>query len=1013
MRLSVIILSVLIHYVSASQPIIPRFETLGVNEGLSQNSVYAIYQDKEGFMWFGTADGLNRYDGEEIKIYKTQTDLSKNGNSNFIRGNLCEDKNGNIWFSTETGVYYYDRLEGHVKQGYLFDNSSYGIIYYYLVSIDSEQTLWLQNPSLGIVSFQTKTKKWIGYPIPLTAHNFKLSIRTFVTIDHENNIWCNWYNENGMLKFNTKERRYEHFFAGKNYSTIFFTKGKHFITTPQFIYRYDSLSSITDSFKLNIPINNLPLAVFNCMDSYGRLWSYMSNDGLKYLDFNGGKIYQYQRNISGQQLLSSNLIRALLEDRSGNLWIGTDGGGVCKLDLKPPFFNIFPINKEGYSGLRDFFIKSIYEDADKGIWFGTLDGLHKYDPAEGTVKSYFRKGKSNSEQPGNVVSSIFRDRDHNLWIGHSKGISIFDENLNTSINVVLPQSELWANQSQSTLITKIFQLQNGEIVVTTNGPLLLLKKDRKNTRSHQYLVRVATPIAATDVLQAKDGDIWFTTPVSGVYHCSFMDDSLVIKENFFSGNDHRSIHIDELNQDILWISSSKGLIRFDTKTRKYQLYNESNGMLNSYVYGILEDGSHNFWMSTNGGLTYFNRQKGTFQNYTVNEGLQSNEFNTGAFHKGASGNFYFGGVNGFNWFRPGIFNESKTKPGVGITSILIQNTPFFRDSMFRLNKTINLNYSQNDLVIQVAALDYTRPQANKIQYRLIGWNDKWVTTYNKQIRYGKLLPGDYTLIIKASNNTGEWSDEEKIRIIISAPFWQRTWFYVLCGSILMIAVILVTRSLAQRKIKEKLRHLEKQQAVEAERNRISKDMHDEIGSGLTRIALMTELMNTHKQLDDKTKQGVEEIAGSTRQLVESMSEIIWTLNPHNDKLDNLLAYLREQTQRYFEPLNVNYKVSFPEIVPDITLSNEQRRNLFLVSKEALNNALKHSSATSIELNAEIADKKLKFSIIDNGKGLDGALRRNGSNGLKNMQHRINDIKGEIEWVSSKGGGTRVSYWINI
>jgi len=176
---------------------------------------------------------------------------------------------------------------------------------------------------------------------------------------------------------------------------------------------------------------------------------------------------------------------------------------------------------------------------------------------------------------------------------------------------------------------------------------------------------------------------------------------------------------------------------------------------------------------------------------------------------------------------------------------------------------------------------------------------------------------------------------------------------------------------------------------------------------------MTELMNTQKQLDDKTKQGVNEIAGSTRRLVESMSEIIWTLNPHNDKLENLLAYLREQTQHYFEPLNVDYKVSFPDSVPDAKLSNEQRRNLFLVSKEALNNALKHSSATSIEFKAEIAYDRVKFSVIDNGKGLDGALKRAGSNGLRNMQHRMNDIKGEIEWVSTNGNGTKVNYWINI
>jgi signal transduction histidine kinase len=283
-----------------------------------------------------------------------------------------------------------------------------------------------------------------------------------------------------------------------------------------------------------------------------------------------------------------------------------------------------------------------------------------------------------------------------------------------------------------------------------------------------------------------------------------------------------------------------------------------------------------------------------------------------------------------------------------------------------------------------------------------------------EVRYYGMRPGKYIFKIKAANGSGVWSEKEiKINLIIHAPFWKAWWFYSLSGILLIVIVVLVTRYISQNRLKERIRKLEKQQAVNTERNRISKDMHDEIGSGLTRIALMTELMHTQQELDEKTKQDVNEIGSSTRQLVESMSEIIWTLNPHNDKLENLLAYLREQTQHYFEPLNVNYQISFPETVPDIKLSNEQRRNLFLVSKEALNNALKHSDASSIEFIANATEKKLKFSILDNGKGIDRTTKRAGANGLRNMQQRMNDIKGEIEWVSKNGNGTRVNYWINF
>ena len=188
-------------------------------------------------------------------------------------------------------------------------------------------------------------------------------------------------------------------------------------------------------------------------------------------------------------------------------------------------------------------------------------------------------------------------------------------------------------------------------------------------------------------------------------------------------------------------------------------------------------------------------------------------------------------------------------------------------------------------------------------------------------------------------------------------------------------------------------------------------MHDEIGSGLTRIALMTELMKG-PMLSSEIRQNVDEIGGSSRKLVESMSEIIWALNPQQDKLDNLLSYLREQTQKYFEPLHISYSVNFPDTITDFKLSNEQRRNLFLVTKEALNNALKHSGATEISLSAKYEGNKFMFSINDNGKGINEWPTRRES-GLRNMQQRMMDIKGNIEWSNSTDGGTQVNYWIII
>jgi signal transduction histidine kinase len=436
-------------------------------------------------------------------------------------------------------------------------------------------------------------------------------------------------------------------------------------------------------------------------------------------------------------------------------------------------------------------------------------------------------------------------------------------------------------------------------------------------------------------------------------------------------------------------------------------------MTNSYVYGVLEDSQHNFWISTNMGLSFFNRGENTFQNYSVKDGLQSNEFNTQAFYKGPSGNMYFGGIKGFNWFNPNAVKTiAASQPGVAITSISIDDKPYVGGKLFTKNKTISLPYDHNNINLQFAALDFTRPQANKIKFILQGWDKSWITTVDKNMRYTHLLPNKYVFRIKAANSDGVWSSEERMVIIVNAPFWQQTWFFILWGVVFLALIIYVTYFVSQQRIKKRLRQLEKQHAIDAERNRISRDMHDEIGSGLTHIALLSELIQTQQKTERAIKIDLGNISAAARKLVESMSEIIWALNPQNDSLENLLSYIREQMQQMVEPFNPVLKIDFPHEVPDIKLSNEQRRNLYLVTKEALNNVLKHAAACHVKLSLHLEMDKLNFEVKDDGVGMPAKTGRLAGNGLKNMRKRMEDIGGTIDWVNPEKG-LKVVYTLGI
>ncbi len=990
-----------------AQNIIPRFDNIGVNDGLSQSSVYSIYQDKKGFMWFGTADGLNRYDGQNVKIYKISD--KKIANSNFIHGNICEDSHGDIWFCNETGLFYYDPLDDKLTRKVTF--SQY--LWTAGVFIDKNDVFYILNPSSGIYAYHINTNLLV-----ITACRFKTPYITFtaggLTTNFKNAIWVKTPDNSGMLFLDTQTGKVKYYKTPfKFHSTFYAGKGKLYnVQVPGKITVTDTALHILDTLNYASAFNKILAVQAVCSDDYHRLWISTIDDGLLCYDEGTRTFAHYLHDNSKQKSLPINILSALCIDRSGNLWIGTDGSGVCKLDLKPPKFNLFPLNEGDYTFLKDYFIKCFYEDADRNIWFGTLSsGLNIYDPKTRLIKNYSFPSVTPKGLPGPIVGAILKDKDGLIWICTSTGIATFDQKKGVFLPIrIINGPEL---NEHNNFIYKLRQQKNGDLIAATFwGPMIIKKIKGVNTGVFDN-AQYPNNFLLTDVVEMDDNTFWGSSPVHGLLHFKKAGGDFIIIEKRFPLIDLRSIHIDEQDKNTLWIGSGIGLIKFNTLTKKQTIYDEKNGMANSYVYGVLEDGQHNFWMSTNMGLCFFNRKENTFQNYSAKDGLQSNEFNTQAFYKGPSGNMYFGGIKGFNWFDPkSIKTTAITDPGVAITSINIDDKAYIKDNSFAKNKTISLPYDQNNISFEFAALDFTRPQANKIKFILERWDKKWITSDEKNIRYSHLLPGNYLLKVKAANSDGKWSREERLTIIINAPFWQKTWFYIYSAISFLIAIIYITWLVSRQKIKKRLRQLERQHAIDAERNRISRDMHDEIGSGLTHIALLSELIQTQQKTDRVIKNDLGNISAAARKLVESMSEIIWALNPQNDSLENLLSYMREQMQQHFEPFELQLKINFPDEVPDIKLSNEQRRNLYLVTKEALNNVMKHACANSVKLSLGLETDRLNFEVSDDGKGLPDRSPRSTGNGLKNMRKRMEDIGGTITWISQKNG-LKVRYTLNL
>ncbi len=965
-------------------------------------------------MWFGTADGLCRYDGSELQTFKYVGINKQDLVNNFVKGKMLEDKKGNIWYCNQSGIYKWDIVKEVVTRVRAFDNREFNNTDFQSVYLDDNGFIWIFGITQGLVAFNIANGKSVQYPLPYKIDYSKVLL-TSSTVDDAGNIWIKiGPKTDGYIFFNNLTHTYSVQLADNPPHAIFFDKGRRILAYEDKLIYTANENKIATIVPKTIDGEKISFYSFDGIsDNYGRLWMTARGNGLFYYDENK-KIFRKFHHVNSKiKSLPFDLTTCLFIDRNQNLWIGIDGGGVAKLDLKQPKFNLFPLSEGDFPVLHDYFTKCFYEDEKGRIWFGSqTNGLNIFDPNVQSLINYQHEIDNSNSLPGNMVGSIIKDRENNIWIGSSGGISLFNEKKKSFETITIKNLPV-LHPLLNNLVYKIVQLKNGDLLAATIVGIIRIVKDKNGRFEGKYFTNNPHLLSVTTDVVEMPGDMMYATlPGLGLYQYKKDGDGYKMINLFLPGLDLRSVRKDEKAAGYLWIGSGKGLIRFNTKDNSYQLWDESNGMANAYVYGSLEDSSGNLWISTNKGLSFFNRRNNHFENYSYQDGLQSNEFNTQAFYKSNTGNFYFGGIKGFNWFRPGYVNNEIIKPAAAITRIEINDRLFEKDSLYILTHAIRVPYNKNDFSFQFAALDYTRAEANKVQYMLKGWDAGWITTLVKSARYANLPPGNYTLRLKVSNAAGMWSDEVTLRIFIQAPFWQRTWFFILCTLLLLAIIILATYNVSQQKAKRKFRLLEKQIAVDAERDRISADMHDEIGSGITQIALLSELIQTQHKESAELKKDINVIASSARKLVQTMSEIIWALNPQNDTMENLLAYIREQSQLYFESMEVQFDIDFPDVVPDVKLTNAQRRNLYLVTREALNNSMKHSNAAVIKLTLAISGKEYCFKVTDDGKGINDKSNKPGNNGLLNMKKRMEDINGTIEWPACEKG-TLVRYCLSV
>jgi ligand-binding sensor domain-containing protein/serine phosphatase RsbU (regulator of sigma subunit) len=786
-----------------------NFNRLGVTEGLSQSSVTVIFQDKKGFMWFGTQDGLNRYDGYNFKIFRNNPSDTTSLSENFIFS-IYESRTGTLYIETQSGIFHrYDpRSESFFK-----------------IEKDSIGFRGSRFSSVGAIFEDDGGIRWtggLGKPIGLT----RLDTKTGRTIEYRHNP-----KDPSSLS------------DDKVYSVLRDRSGRLWVATMKGL---DLLDEKTGSFThyrnnpkdpFSIP-DNWVWPIFE--DSKGHLWTGTVRGGLSLFDPETGRFITYKNDQSDPGSISDNFIFSIYEDRSGVIWVGTNTGGVNYFNPSLQAFEHY-IHNPAVNSLSDNNVISMLAGKEGNYWIATGGGgINRFDYKSKTFRTY----------PYNAVQVLLEDRSGMLWFGtFSSGLALFDpksEKIRYFTND--PADNLSISDNR---IYSLYEDSEGFIWIGTYGGGLN-KLDRNSGKVIRYQhdeknINSISSNAVWSIVEDKNGDLWIGTFGGGVnlfdrkknefksFKNSPEDSSSIIDNNI--------VRVFKDSKNNIWFGTTKGLSRYISESGKFRNYRTEDGLSNDFVFGILEDGKGYLWLSTNNGLSRFNPAENAFRNYYQYDGLQGNEFNQNSFAKDYStGRLMFGGANGFNIFHPDSLIQNNYPPPIVLTEYLRFNTddeegkPIYEKGISERD-SITLTFKDNIVTFQFASLSYYNNFQNQYRYKLEGFNDTWIQLgTNHNVTFTNLSPGEYTLRVIGSNNDGVWNEEGATLFIeVLPPWWRSNIAYASYGVIVFSILYGLRRfEINQREQKAHLRETElrmkateaEKRAIQAENDRKTKELEE-------------------------------------------------------------------------------------------------------------------------------------------------------------------------------------------
>jgi ligand-binding sensor domain-containing protein/two-component sensor histidine kinase len=984
-----------------TQPKALTFEHLSVQQGLSHSLVESIQQDREGFMWFGTMVGLNKYDGYGFTVFNPDPKDPKNTLQDIHIFDIHEDHAGRLWVAT-TGLHLVDKRTGKIT-AYLADSIHFNYINVNVTIYEDKNGIIWTSVGGGLNRFDPAAKRLTTYQSPELVPNQGL------VEDSNGRFWMG--STIGLFQFNPQTRKFtpfhidSHAKANLSISTLCLdATGILWIGTKgNGVFQLNTKQSVPRAVPYNPGGHVNKWIARNGMieDMNGYIWL-ATSEGLQCIDKKADRVTTYLSKPETPGSLSSNNILSVYQDRNGTLWVGTDNGVDKAIDNAKPFYTYQVSYNSQPVRIPENKINTLLEDENGIVWLGTSNGLYQYIPQEQQGKLILLNSGASEAIPSpadktsqNIwISQIRKDQSGRLWIGTPSGLYLLNRSTGRSKLYPCNIPVQFIGQDSSGR----FWIPGGDY--TKKGNAVMAVFDLHELKFSYTEYRLDDPNGLKDmylngVIVSREGNIWIATQSNGISRMNPKTGTFThYPPNYKSPqgyiNDQNVYSLYEDDSGIIWAGTSKGgLNRLDPKNGGFTYFTMYEGLPGNQIGSISGDKNGNLWLGTNKGLSRFNIKTKTFRNFDIADGLPANEFTVGSVYS-QNGKLLFGTVNGFVQFHPDSIKENRIVPPIYITGMKVLEKPRPLPE-----SNLELPYNENFLAFDFVALNYNSPEKNQYAYQLVGLEPAWVYSGNRRYAsYTGLRPGKYTFRVKASNNDGIWNEKgTSLTIIIHPPWWRTWWAYLLWAGIIL-AILYSIYYIRISRLKELLQV----------RNRIAHDLHDDVGSTLSSISIMSEMA---KRRVPASSELLERIGSNAQQMQENMSDIVWAINPKNDRFEDVLQRMKMFASEMLEAKNITLHFNADAALYHLKLSMEQRRNLYFIFKEAITNAAKYAAAANVIVNVSLQNNLMELLVKDDGRGFDADYQTMGGNGLYNMQKRAEDLNGILKIDSIKGTGTNV------